>query len=62
MSTVCGGGNTGSCVQYFVTVGLCTVCTGCVVRCVVCIVVSCVVCIVVSCVVCIVVVVLCVLL
>jgi len=56
-------------IQYFLTVVLFTVCTGCVVRCVVCtvvscvacIVVSCVLCIVVSCLVCIVVVVLCVL-
>jgi len=54
--------NTGNCIGYFVTVVLFTVCTGCVVSCVVCIVVSCVVCIVASCVVCIVVVVLCVLL
>jgi len=60
--TVCVGKNTGNCIQYFLTVVLFTVCTGCVVRCVVCIVVSCVVCIVVSCVVCIVVVVVCVLL
>jgi len=51
------GKSTGNCIQYFLTVVLFTVCTGCVVRCVVCIVVSCVVCIVVSCVVCIVVVV-----
>jgi len=63
VSTVCVGKNTGNCVQYCLTVVLFTVCTCCVVRCVVlCIVVSCVVCIVVSCVVCIVVVVLCVLL
>ena len=47
VSTVCVGKNTGNCIQYFVTVVLFTVCTGCVVRCVVCIVVSCVVCIVV---------------
>ena len=56
VSTVCVGKNTGNCVQYFVTVGLFTVCTGCVVcivvSCVVCSVVSCVVCIVVSCVYC----------
>ena len=39
-----GGEYTGNCIQYFVTVVLCTVCTGCVVRCVVCIVVSCLVC------------------
>jgi len=51
------GENSGNCVQYFVTVVLFTVCTDCIVRRVVCIVVSCVVCIVVSCVVCIVVVV-----
>ena len=49
VSRVCVGKNTGNCVQYFLTVGLFTVCTGCDVRCVVCIVVSCVVCIVVSC-------------
>ena len=39
VSTVCVGKNTGNCIQYFVTVVLFTVCTGCVVRCVVCIVV-----------------------
>ena len=55
VSTVCVGKYTGNCVQYFLTVVLFTVCTGCIVRCVVCIVVSCLVCIVVSCVVCIVV-------
>jgi len=67
--SMCVGKYTGNCVQYFLTVVMFTVCTGCVVRCIVCIVVSCVVCIVsclvcfvVSCVVCIVVVVLCVLL
>ena len=47
VSTVCEGKNTGNCIQYFLTVVLFTVCTGCIVRCVVCIVVSCVVCIVV---------------
>jgi len=47
VSTVCVGKNTGNCIQYFLTVVLFTVCTGCIVRCVVCIVVSCVVCIVV---------------
>ena len=47
VSRVCVGKNTGNCIQYFVTVVLFTVCTGCVVRCVVCIVVSCFVCIVV---------------
>ena len=47
VSTECVGKNTGNCVEYSLTVGLFTVCTGCVVRCVVCIVVSCVVCIVV---------------
>ena len=62
VSTVWVGKNTGNCVQYFLTGVLFTVCTGCIVRCVVCVVVSCVVCIVVSCLVCIVVVVLCVLL
>ena len=46
---VCGGGSTGNCIQYFPTVVLFTVCTGCIVRCFVCIVVSCLVCIVVSC-------------
>jgi len=55
VSTVCVGKCTGNCIQYFLTVVLFTVCTCCVVRCVVCIVVSCVVCIVVSCRVCIVV-------
>ena len=62
VSTECVGKTTGNCIQYFLTVVLFTVCTGCVVRCVVCVVVSCLVCIVVSCHVCIVVVVLCVLL
>jgi len=47
VSTVCVGKYTGNCIQYFLTVVLFTVCTGCVVRCVVYIVVSCVVCIVV---------------
>jgi len=41
------GKNTGNCKQYFLTMVLFTVCTGCVVRCVVCIFVGCVVCIVV---------------
>ena len=49
VSTVWVGKNTGNCVQYFLTGVLFTVCTGCIVRCVVCVVVSCVVCIVVSC-------------
>ena len=44
VSTVCVGGNTGICIQYCVTVVLFTVCTGCVVRCVVCCC-SCLVCI-----------------
>ena len=44
--SVCGE-NTGNCIQYCLTVVLFTVCTCCVVRCVVCIVVSCLVCIVV---------------
>jgi len=75
VSTVCVGKNTGNCIQYFLTVVLFTVCTCCILRrlvyivvsCLVCIVVSCVyccsclVCIVVSCLVCIVVVTLCVL-
>ena len=47
VSTVCVGESTGNCIQYCVTVVLCTVCTGCIVRRVVCIVVSCLVCIVV---------------
>ena len=47
VSTVCVGKYTGNCVQYFLTVVLFTVCTGCIVRCVVCTVVSCLVCIVV---------------
>ena len=34
-----GGENTGNCIQYFLTVGLFTVCTCCVLRCLVCIVV-----------------------
>jgi len=55
VSTICVGKNTGKCIQYFLTVVLFTVCTCCIVRCVVCIVVSCLVCIVVSCLVCIVV-------
>ena len=41
------GKNTGNCIQYFLTVVLLTVCTCCIVRCLVCIVVSCLVCIVV---------------
>ena len=45
--TICVGNNTGNGIQFFLTVVLFTVCTGCIVRCVVCIVVSCVVCIVV---------------
>ena len=49
------GVNTGNCIEYCVTVVLFSVCTGYIVRCVLCIVVSCVVCIVVCCVVCIVV-------
>jgi len=48
---VCVEKNTRNCIQYFLTLVLFTVCTGCSVRCVVCIAVSCVVCIVVSCVV-----------
>ena len=52
VSTECVGKNTGNCIEYFLTVVLFTVCTGCVVRCVGCIVVICVVCIVVSCVCC----------
>jgi len=43
VSRVCVGKNTGNCIEYFLTVVLFTVCTGCVVRCLVCIVVSCVV-------------------
>ena len=41
------GENTGNCIQYFLTVVLFTVCTCCILRCLVCIVVNCVVCIVV---------------
>ena len=41
------GKNTGNCTQYFLTVVLFTVCTGCVVRVIECIVVSCLVCVVV---------------
>ena len=69
VSTGCVGESTGNCVQCFRTVMLFTVCTCCIVRCVVCIVVRCFVFIVVSCLVyccsclvCIAVVVLCVLL
>ena len=50
VSTVCVGRNTGNCIQYFLTVGLFTFCTRCILSCLVCIVVSC---LVVSCVVCI---------
>jgi len=56
VSTVCVGKNSGNCIQYFLTVVLFTVCTGCDLRCLVyccylsvCIVLSCFVCIVVSC-------------
>ena len=45
-STLCVGKNTGSCVQYFLTVVLLTFCTCCILRCLVCIVVSCLVCII----------------
>jgi len=41
------GKNTRNCIQYFVTLVLFTVCTCCILRCLVCIVVSCLVCIVV---------------
>ena len=44
VSTVGVGENTGNCTQYCVTVVLFTVCTGCIVSFVVCIVVSCLVC------------------
>jgi len=47
VSTVWVGKNTGNCIQYFLTVVLFTVCTCCILRCLVCIVVSCLVCIVV---------------
>jgi len=47
VSTVSVGKNTGNCIQYFLTVLLFTVCTCCIVMCIVFIVVSCVVCIVV---------------
>jgi len=49
VSTVCVGKNTGNCIQYFLTVVLFTFCTGCILRCHVCIVVKCRVCIVVMC-------------
>ena len=41
------GKNTGNCIQYFLTVGLFTFSTCCILSCLVCIVVSCLVCIVV---------------
>jgi len=41
VSTVCVGKNTGNCIQYFLTVGLFSFCTCCIVSCLVCIVVSC---------------------
>jgi len=41
------GENTENCIQYFLTVVLFTVCTCCILRCLVCIVVSCLACIVV---------------
>jgi len=41
------GENTGNCIQYFLTVGLFTVCTCCILKCLVGIVVSCILCIVV---------------
>ena len=47
VSTACVGKTIGNCIQYFLAVVLFTVCTCCVVRCVVCTVVSCLVCIVV---------------
>jgi len=47
VSTVCVGKNNVKYIQYILTVVLITICTGCVVRCLVCIVVSCLVCIVV---------------
>ena len=46
VSTVCVGKNTGNCIHYFLAGVLFTVCTCCIVRCVVCIVVSCIACIV----------------
>jgi len=46
-STACVGKNTGNCILYFLTVVLFTVCTCCIVMCIVFIVASCVVCIVV---------------
>ena len=47
MSTVCVGKNTGNCIQHFLTVGLFTFCTCCILRFLVCIVVSCLLCTVV---------------
>jgi len=47
VSTVCVGENTGNCMQYFLTVVLFTICTCCILRCLVCIVFSCLVCFVV---------------
>jgi len=48
VSTECVGKNTGNCILYFLTVALFTFCTGCILRCLVCVVVSCLVCIVVG--------------
>ena len=46
-STGCVGKYTGNCIQHFLTVGMFTFCTCCILRCLMCIVVSCFVCIVV---------------
>jgi len=47
MSTICVGKNTRKYIQYFLKLVLFTVCTCCILRCLVCIVVSGLVCIVV---------------
>ena len=44
VSTICVGKNTGNCRQYFLTVVLFTICTCCILRCLVFIIVSCLVC------------------
>ena len=53
--SMCGGKNTRNYTQYFLNLVLFNLCTSCILRCLVCVVVSCLVCIVVSCLVCIVV-------
>ena len=47
LSEICVGKNTRNYIQYFLTLVLFTLCTCCILRCLVCIVVSCLVCIVV---------------